>query len=412
VDCTGWLVLARQNAGTIRPSFGGINVFGGQLNYSGGGLVGPWATGESATINVLGGLVQNSTAAGVRLGNTGFEGILNLNGGVLQAQQVEGYNGPTFTPVSSGLVNFNGGTLRASADNGGFVSVDQVHVYSGGATIDNNGFSVAIVNGLLVPTGNGVSGVTSLSGGSGYVAPPIITITNATGDTTGNGATAIAQINPVTGVVTNILITSRGWDYTAAPVLVFTGGGASTQASATATISANTSGGLTSTGAGTNYLIGANTYTGNTVVSSGTLGLAQATLASSSTVNIASGAKLQLDFSGTNQVAALILNGVSQAYGVYNAANTPTYISGTGSLVIQSPVASYSTNVSFSVSGSTMTISWPTTHLGWILQAQTNGLSSGLGNTWFDVAGSASVTTVNIGINANSPSVFYRLRHP
>ena len=349
------------------------------------------------------------------LGNTGFEGILNLNGGVLQAFVVQGYNGPSYTPVTSGLLNFNGGTLRASDNNGGFVSVDQIHVYSGGATIDNNGFSVAVSQALLAPTGNGVNGFSSFTGGSGYIAPPIVTITNGTGDTTGFGATAIAQINPVTGAVTNILITCPGWDYTVTPVFVISGGGATTAATVTGNApTASTSGGLTSTGSGTNYLAGANTYTGNTTVSSGTLELAQAAIANGSTVSIATGAKLQLDFSTTNLIAALVLNGSSQAAGVYSAATSPSFISGTGKLQVGTPIANYSTNLSFTVTGggTTMSLTWPTTHLGWILQSQTNSLSAGLSATWFDVAGSASVTSTSVGINPASPTVFFRLRHP
>ena len=413
VDCTGWLVLARQNAGTVRPSFGGLNVFGGQLNYAGGGIVGPWASGESATINIMNGVVSNSTAVGVRLGNTGFEGSLNINGGVLQAFVVEGYNGPTFTPVTSGLLNFNGGTLRASADNAGFVNVDQIHVFSGGATLNNNGFSVAVAGPLLAPTGNGINGISSFTSGTGYIAPPILVITNGAGDTTGTGATALAQINPTTGVVTNIVITCPGWNYTATPVFVVSGRGATTSATVTgATPTASTSGGLTSTGSGTNYLAGANTYTGNTTVSAGTLELAQATLAASSTVSIASGAKLQLDFSTTNTIGALVLNGASQASGVYSAATSPSFITGTGKLIIPSLIANYTTNLTASVSGSTMTISWPTTHLGWILQTQTNSLTIGLGTNWVDVAGSASVTSTNITISPALPTAFYRLRNP
>ena len=84
VTDTGWLVIARQNSGTIGPSTGILNVYNGTLTYSGGGIVGPWDTGEKAIINILGGSVTSATfsAQGVRLGNAGFPGILNLNGGL------------------------------------------------------------------------------------------------------------------------------------------------------------------------------------------------------------------------------------------------------------------------------------------------------------------------------------------
>ena len=47
-------------------------------------------------------------------------------------------------------------------------------------------------------------------------------------------------------------------------------------------------------------------------------------------------------------------------------------------LSVVSTIASYPTNISYSVSGGVLTITWPATHLGWILQNQTNSLSVGL----------------------------------
>jgi len=75
-------------------------------------------------------------------------------------------------------------------------------------------------------------------------------ITPGSGDTTGVGATAIAQINPQTGVVTNVLITCPGTSYTKTPVFTLIGGGATNAATITgATPTPNISGGLTVTGA-------------------------------------------------------------------------------------------------------------------------------------------------------------------
>jgi len=65
------------------------------------------------------------------------------------------------------------------------------------------------------------------------------------------------------------------------------------------------------------------------------------------------------------------------------------------------------TNITASVSSNTLTIAWPADHIGWILQAQTNGLSAG---QWFDLPGSDVVHAVVIPINPANTSVFYRLR--
>ena len=85
------------------------------------------------------------------------------------------------------------------------------------------------------------------------------------------------------------------------------------------------------------------------------------------------------------------------------------------SVVTGSTYANYPTNITATVAGNQLTLIWPTTHLGWILQSQTNALSVGLTtptNTWFDVIGSDSSNTNVININPANPTVFYRLRMP
>ncbi|HLP78674.1 MAG TPA: autotransporter-associated beta strand repeat-containing protein, partial [Candidatus Paceibacterota bacterium] len=169
---------------------------------------------------------------------------------------------------------------------------------------------------------------------------------------------------------------------------------------------------LVQNGTGSLLLAGTNSYTGDTTINAGTLELAQPSLAAVSTVRIASGAFLQLDFTTTNRVAGLVLNGVSQPFGVYNSTTSPSYITGPGSLEVAAAIASNPTNITFNVSGGNVTISWPASHLGWILQSQTNALSAGLGTNWTDVAGSDSATQKVIAISPANPSVFYRLRRP
>jgi hypothetical protein len=75
-------------------------------------------------------------------------------------------------------------------------------------------------------------------------------------------------------------------------------------------------------------------------------------------------------------------------------------------------IASNPTNITYSVSGGAVALSWPADHLGWILQGQTNGVSVGVSNNWADVPGTALVTSKSIGLNTNAVGVFFRLRHP
>jgi fibronectin-binding autotransporter adhesin len=73
----------------------------------------------------------------------------------------------------------------------------------------------------------------------------------------------------------------------------------------------------------------------------------------------------------------------------------------------------YPPSIQTTVNGSTLTLGWPT-NLGWVLQAQTNGLSVGLTptNNWVDVPGSVTATQQVITINQTNPAVFYRMRNP
>jgi autotransporter-associated beta strand protein len=84
-----------------------------------------------------------------------------------------------------------------------------------------------------------------------------------------------------------------------------------------------------------------------------------------------------------------------------------------GSISVFQSVALNPTNITFSVSGNTLTLSWPADHLGWHLQAQTNTLAAGLtSNAWVVVPGSDQITSTNISISKTNPTVFYRLIYP
>lgn len=351
VNDSGWFIIARNNNNTNGNEVGILNVYNGFLSYAGGGLIGPWDTGESAIINVMGGVVSNSAAVGVGLGNAGYDGILNLNGGILQASVVQGYNGPSYAGVTYGQLNFNGGTLQAGAASSSFILVNGADVYSGGATINNNGYGITVAQPLLAPAGKGVHGIASFTGGTGYVAPPIITITNGAGDTTGTGATAIAQINTANGTVTNIIITCPGVNYTATPVFVVSGGGATAPATVTgAAPTANSSGGLTSAGSGTLSLSGTNTYTGSTVISAGTLALVGGgSIATSTNINVAASTAA---FTVPNNFilgASQTLMGIGNVNG--DVTNNGTIMAGTASAI---GTLSFNSSVTLQSGGTTL----------------------------------------------------------
>ena len=128
-------------------------------------------------------------------------------------------------------------------------------------------------------------------------------------------------------------------------------------------------------------------------------------------VTVATNAMLQLNFAATNPVTALVLNGTNQPAGIYNATTDPTYFAGTGSLQVGSSVPTSPTNITFSVSGSTLSLSWPSNYIGWILQ--TNVINVGVSNDWYNVPGSETNTQLTFPMN--NPAIsneFFRLRLP
>jgi FtsP/CotA-like multicopper oxidase with cupredoxin domain len=87
----------------------------------------------------------------------------------------------------------------------------------------------------LYQTSNIIGGIKVANGGSGYTSPPRVTITNAAGDTTGKGATAVANVDE-TGKVTSIDLVTVGSQYTAAPTVTIAPPSSGTQATATASL--------------------------------------------------------------------------------------------------------------------------------------------------------------------------------
>jgi autotransporter-associated beta strand protein len=169
-------------------------------------------------------------------------------------------------------------------------------------------------------------------------------------------------------------------------------------------------------GTGTLVFSGINTNTGNTTINAGTLALAQsaATLATNSTVTIASGAVLQLDVATvTNVVAGLVTNGVAAGDGLYSSANSSGFITGSGYLKVVAPVVGPGgpAPINASYSGGVLTLTWPS-GVNWRLESQTNNLSTGLSPTGWGTVSGVSDGSANITVDPAAPSVFYRLVYP
>ena len=83
-----------------------------------------------------------------------------------------------------------------------------------------------------------------------------------------------------------------------------------------------------------------------------------------------------------------------------------------GSLVVASLVNTSPTNLTSSVSGGNLTLTWPADHTGWRLQSQTNSVTVGLATNWVDVAGATATNQVVVPMSPVNGSVFYRMVYP
>jgi autotransporter-associated beta strand protein len=88
---------------------------------------------------------------------------------------------------------------------------------------------------------------------------------------------------------------------------------------------------------------------------------------------------------------------------------------GTLRIAVGATVNTNPTNITSSVKGSALTLSWPADHTGWRLEVQTNGLAAGLSsntNYWATVPGSTTTNSITITIISTNPAEFYRMVYP
>lgn len=345
-------------------------------------------------------------------GNNSFSTSFTLNDGFV-----------TFgIPGSLGVgtsITFNGGGLRWGAGNAMDISARMVTISSGGATIDTGGNDITFANRV----GNNGTGNLTKSG------PGVLTF-NATNNYRGNtiiggGVLALGAM----GLLTN------------SPQIILTN-------DATLDVSARNDGTLALTSRQT--LRGNGTVLGS-VTNGGTLspGLSIGALAITNMLTLQSGSTnvMELDSAvGTNDTLRGIsvvtyggrlivtnLNGTLTAGSTFKLFDATTYsgsfsaialppLSGDlfwtnrlavdGTIRVASPVNTNPTNITVTLVGNTLQLSWPEDHTGWRLQAQTNVLEAGLGTNWVEVTQGASTNIVTMPIDGANGVVFFRMIYP
>jgi autotransporter-associated beta strand protein len=445
----GYLQVGNNAAGgygTITINSGGSLTFTNQTGNP-NSIIGQQGTGGTSYLNVDGGAFNWDGTSGLFIGNGGGSGeLLITNGGtatILKGTGTsdEGYlafgrdgagssgtlylaNGTLATdriicqglaPVNgTGYVFFDGGTLKALANqtdwlqsvvSGNAQPPSAVTINAGAAVVDANGFAVAINNALasgaspdgglvLIDSSIAKNGVLTLGGASSY-----------------NGATVVSNGTLlVNGSISTGATTVKGGTLGGTGTI-----GGSLTVNSGATLAPGSGG------------VGALTVSGNITLNAGSTnafevdGTTPANVAVTAGASVTYGGVLKIVPTGTftaGQNFTLFSGaGAASASNFSSIAGSPgsglgfTFTNGILSVVTTGP--SGPAQITNSISGSTLTMTWPAGQ-GWVLVGQTNTLASGLNNNaaaWHPVPGGVD-GSISITINPANPTVFYRLRNP
>jgi fibronectin-binding autotransporter adhesin len=129
------------------------------------------------------------------------------------------------------------------------------------------------------------------------------------------------------------------------------------------------------------------------------------TLILSNLTGITASSALKLFSANTYRGAFAALNPASPGPGLAWNTNTLT-TDGTLRVVSTAPVP-----IAYIAAGN-LTLSWPTDHIGWRLQAQTNSISVGISSNWFDVPNSKGTNEMTFALDASVGCFFYRMVYP
>jgi len=367
---TRWMTVGRYNSidATVNIKSGGtLNLNAGtdmQINE-----------GNNTGIRVVNveGLLQGTAAGGSyidlnRNATAGGTTTFNItNGGVVAVDAIVGKANCT--------LNFANGTLKATASDANFIGGGfTVNILPGGATLDSNG---------KTPT------VPGILGGTGALTK------------TGNGTLLLNGTNTYTGITT------------------VNGGGIGGKGTIAGALVVNSGAGLIPSNIGA----GALTVNGNITLNAGSTNVfnVNGTTPTNGLViagaNVTYGGVLKIIGAGSFTAGQQFqLFSGAGATNTSNFASVQSTVSGAtfgftnGVLSVLSVGPSGPATITNSVSGNTLTLSWPAGQ-GWMLQMQTNSLTTGLGTNWVDVPGSTSINSTNITLNPAQPTVFYRLKY-
>lgn len=330
------------NAGTTTATleiFGGTSTFSGGLNATGNMNIPYLISVAGGTLNAasmaLGRTSQSITTeptAGIN--TTGLfinGGAVNITGNLLLGNGTA-TNSTVNAKMDSGSLTV-GGVLTIGLNNGGrwslldinggtFTSTDAITgIQLGGATVGNAALLInsGVATAERIQFGQGTNGGTHLlriGNGELYLGSGGLV----------DGSTADASFIRLTG---GILGAKAAWsttlpiELTNAPVIK-AADASNVAHDITISGAVTGAGSLEKTGDGVLALTGTYAYTGATTVSDGTLTLPSATLSDTASVEIKTGAVLNLTHNATDNVKGFLIDGAAQATGTWGRIGSPT----------------------------------------------------------------------------------------
>lgn len=348
-----------------------------------------------------------------------FPAVMNFNGGLVRFNTLA-TNLPGSLGTGAQLI-FDGGGLQWASGNSADISARAVSIRSGGATFDVGANTVVFGN----PIGaGGVGGITKTGAGR-------LTLN---GNNTFSGITLV--------LAGTLALGPNGAVPNSAEIVLTNNAVLDVQArsDATLTLGAN------------KKLRGVGTVLGNVLATSGATiapGFSLGPMEVAGALTLQSGSTVVMELSAMTQTNDLI-HGMSTVHfggelqvtnlgGAFNPGDNfklfdaaiyagsfailtlpelPLGLGWTnrlavdGSLAVVALLNQAPAPVDVVAAGTQLILSWPSDHIGWRLEAQTNQGPGGLGSNWFPVVGSAETNVVTAPIDPTHGSVFYRLIYP
>ena len=328
---SGTAIFNNDTLATQAFTIANAQTLGGSLNIQvgGSGTVAPGAITLSGILSgPSGSLVKSGTGTLILTGSNTFGGGVTIRNGTVESKTTQTTLGSG--TVTMGGTNSTGVTYLTGQNNSNPFVINAPQ--SGTIVIGANG----VGSGFTMSGGVSLNGNLTLQTFENVISGSTKASSNITGGVTGTGNLLLNNL----GLAANVInISGSSVNHTG--TITLSGTAATGDTTISAPIGANVTGITQSSTTSRLVLSGTNTYAGNTTVNAGTLRITQApnplnanTGNDASTITIAAtGATLDLAYTGTDKVDKLFIGATQQADGVYGKLSSTLPVIGIAQII-------------------------------------------------------------------------------